>query len=54
KKIFEVFTISETIEDEWKNITINTFDDQVILNKDDFAKLINRINQLELQIKASQ
>ncbi|RIB01868.1 hypothetical protein C2G38_2229423 [Gigaspora rosea] len=54
KKIYEIFTVSETIEDEWKNITINIFDDQVILNKNDFAKLINRINQLELQNKSSQ
>ncbi|CAG8814551.1 5141_t:CDS:1, partial [Cetraspora pellucida] len=29
-------------------------DDQVILNKNDFAKLINRTNQLELQIQTSQ
>ncbi|CAG8625625.1 4583_t:CDS:1, partial [Cetraspora pellucida] len=54
KKIYEIFTISEAIENEWKNITISISDDQVILNKNDFAKLINRTNQLELQIQTSQ
>ncbi|CAG8622383.1 6891_t:CDS:2 [Cetraspora pellucida] len=48
KKIYEIFTISETIDNEWKNIIIDISNDQVILNKDDFAKLINKTNELEL------
>ncbi|CAG8852570.1 8757_t:CDS:1, partial [Gigaspora margarita] len=33
KKISDIFTISEDIDNEWKNITVNITDDQVILNK---------------------
>ncbi|RIB15013.1 hypothetical protein C2G38_2193431 [Gigaspora rosea] len=41
KKISDIFTNSEEIDNEWKNIY-------------DFTKLIDRINQLELQIKTNQ
>ncbi|RIB11670.1 hypothetical protein C2G38_2202830 [Gigaspora rosea] len=54
KKISDIFTISEDINNEWKNIIVNITDDQIILNKSDFTKLIDRINQLELQIKTNQ
>ncbi|CAG8471638.1 23849_t:CDS:2 [Gigaspora rosea] len=48
KKIHEIFTLSEVINDEWKDITINISNNEVILNEDDFTKLINRTNQLEI------
>ncbi|CAG8534765.1 10072_t:CDS:2, partial [Dentiscutata heterogama] len=36
------------INDEWKDITINITNNEVILSEDDFTKLINRTNQLEI------
>ncbi|CAG8840283.1 43857_t:CDS:1, partial [Gigaspora margarita] len=35
------------INNEWKD-TINISNNKVILNEDDFTKLINRTNQLEI------
>ncbi|CAG8622443.1 1384_t:CDS:2, partial [Dentiscutata heterogama] len=40
--------VTQVINDKWKNITIDIANDEVILNKDDFIKLINRTNQLEI------
>ncbi|RIB30423.1 hypothetical protein C2G38_2152734 [Gigaspora rosea] len=36
------------VEPDRNNITIDIVNDEVILNKDDFTKLINRANQLEI------
>ncbi|CAG8781352.1 2964_t:CDS:1, partial [Gigaspora rosea] len=33
KKISDIFTISEDIDNEWKNIIVNITDNQIILNK---------------------
>ncbi|CAG8718767.1 2713_t:CDS:2, partial [Racocetra persica] len=48
EKLIAKIHLMNIINDKWKDITIDIINDEIILNKDDFIKLINRTNQLEI------